>query len=664
MLYQTHESLWRGRPGSGRDSMTDTRSTRDPLQRETDTPAAPTAGAVQRAPGMAAPEMHPPVQIDLWEPHAHPSRVDVAPAFPTPAYTVVTEATQLARLLPQLQSAPLLGIDTETTGLDPLTHRLRLVQLATADHVIVVDTATVPVQMLAPLFAQEREWVVHNGLFDVRFVTAAGLRWAGRLFDTMLASQVLGAGTRDGNLRQSGLEVVVQRTLGLQLPKELQHSRWEGPLATAQLEYAVRDAAILLPLADRLKHALRRGSLERAASIENGCVPALAWLELAGLPVDAERWVARAHQEEARVRRLEAQLQTLVGTEGEQLHLLETPAINWQSPAQVRALLQARGHRLTATDSKTLSTLEDPLVPVLLEYREAVTRAGTYGREWVDTYRHPRTGRLHADYFQLGAWSGRMSCGNPNMQNIPRSAEYRSLIRAEAGRAIIKADLSQIELRLAAVIAQDTEMLGAFRSGADLHTVTASRVLGVPVQQVTKRHRQLAKSLNFGLLYGMGARGLRGYAARQYQVALTPAEAEAHRQRFFRTYPGLQRWQRQTAAWLEREGMVETRTLAGRRQLAVKHFSVALNSPVQGSGADGLKLALTRLYQHREEVPGVKLIAVIHDEVVAEAPAAEAEHTAAWLTRHMSAAVQELVGDTVPIVVDTTVGRDWAGSPL
>ena len=132
----------------------------------------------------------------------------------------------------------MLGVDTETTGLDPLTDRLRLLQLATADRVIVVDLAAIPVQMLAALFAQERDWLVHNGLFDIRFVTAAGLRWSGRLFDTMLASQLLGAGTPEGNLGQSGLGAVAQRYLGLQLPKELQLSRWEGPLTTTQLEYA------------------------------------------------------------------------------------------------------------------------------------------------------------------------------------------------------------------------------------------------------------------------------------------------------------------------------------------------------------------------------------------------------------------------------------------
>jgi DNA polymerase-1 len=142
---------------------------------------------------------------------------------------------------------------------------------------------------------------------------------------------------------------------------------------------------------------------------------------------------------------------------------------------------------------------------------------------------------------------------------------------------------------------------------------------------------------------------------------LTPAESEQHRRCFFQAYPGLQRWQQQTAAGLEREGRVEMLTLAGCRQWAVKHFTVALNSPVQGSGADGFKLALPRLYRHRTEAPASRLIAVVHDEVVA---VALAEHTSAWLARHMTAGMQELVGEAAPIVLETIIGQDWAGSPL
>jgi DNA polymerase I len=139
-------------------------------------------------------------------------------------------------------------------------------------------------------------------------------------------------------------------------------------------------------------------------------------------------------------------------------------------------------------------------------------------------------------------------------------------------------------------------------------------------------------------------------------------EAVHHRQRFFQTYRGVQQWHRQTASRLERERALETRTLAGRRRLAVAKFTEALNTPVQGTGADGLKLALARLFTARHEAPNTQLIAVVHDEILAECPEADAEATAEWLARHMTAAMQELVGDVVPIAVDVTHGPSWAGS--
>jgi DNA polymerase-1 len=166
--------------------------------------------------------------------------------------------------------------------------------------------------------------------------------------------------------------------------------------------------------------------------------------------------------------------------------------------------------------------------------------------------------------------------------------------------------------------------------------------------------------VNFGLLYGMGAPKLQTYARQTYRVSLTPTDAAQYRQRFFDAYPGLRRWHRETG----KTAPTETRTLAGWRRLAVNTFMERLNTPVQGTGADGLKWALARLFLHRDEVPEARLIAVVHDEVVAECPVEAAEKTAAWLERHMREAMQEVVGTEVPIVVDTTVGQDWAGTPL
>ena len=159
-------------------------------------------------------------------------------------------------------------------------------------------------------------------------------------------------------------------------------------------------------------------------------------------------------------------------------------------------------------------------------------------------------------------------------------------------------------------------------------------------------------------------RGLREYATQRYRVTLTQDQARRYRQAFFRTYPGLYRWHRRTGAQLKRTETLETRTLSGRRQQSVSSFTLALNSPVQGSGADGLKIALARLFEHRTEVPEARLIATIHDEIVAECPVEDAEATVEWLRHHMVGAMEEIMGEAVPIDVETTIGRDWAGTPL
>ena len=225
---------------------------------------------------------------------------------------------------------------------------------------------------------------------------------------------------------------------------------------------------------------------------------------------------------------------------------------------------------------------------------------------------------------------------------------------------MIKADYSQIELRLAALIAQDRTLLAAYRTGQDVHVATAARLLGTAPEAVTPEARQLAKAVNFGLMYGMGAARLQSHAQQAYRVTMTLEEAADYKQRFFATYRGLDRWHRKTGAMEP----TETRTLAGRRRLAMSKFTDRLNSPVQGTGADGMKWALARLFAHRDEAPDARLVVVVHDELVAECPIEAAEQTAVWLRTHMQAAMTELVQEKVPIEVEVTLGRDWAGTPL
>jgi DNA polymerase-1 len=598
--------------------------------------------------------------------------IEVGDSPDTPDFEYIVTATRLEAVLPDLLAAAAIGLDTETTGLDPLRDRLRLIQISTPQKTVVIDAYTCPMQMLAPVFSRPRQMIGHNLKFDLQFLISAGLPWPiGTVFDTMLAARLLGAGCTVPPKGYYGLEAVVARYLGITVDKAEQTSKWTGELRHEQLVYAAKDAAILLPLADRLQEDLATAGLTQIAAIENRCLLALAWMELCGLPIDREQWLARAAEETHRAQALHAHLAALIGQpytngNGNGLHLNGDPHVNWDSPKQVLEVFRSRGHTLANTASQSIQALigKDPLAEMLIEYKEAKMRASTYGEAWIKKHVHPVTGRVHADYFQLGSAAGRMSCTNPNVQNLPRNGSYRASIRVDEGRAIVKADWSQIELRIAAVLADDHNMLAAFRSGEDLHKLTAAKVLGISLDQVGKEHRQLAKALNFGLLYGMGAKRLQGNAATEYKVSLTESQASAHRKRFFSAYPGLARWHAHTGARLEEEAELETRTLTGRRRQGISKYTVALNSPVQGTGADGLKLALARLYEHRAEVPDAQLIACVHDEIVAECPEEGAAQTATWLKHHMIAAMTEIIGDSVPVEVETTIGRDWAGTPL
>src|SRR5215204_2400180 len=208
-----------------------------------------------------------------------------------------------------------------------------------------------------------------------------------------------------------------------------------------------------------------------------------------------------------------------------------------------------------------------PAAPVeKLRLQGAMELASTYGAAWLENGYH-RDGRVYASWRQLRAATGRMACDHPNLQNIPMSGPLRSYIRAPEGRVFVIADYSQIELRIAAKISGDKEMLSAYAEGQDLHTLTARSLTGQ--EDVSNDDQKLAKAVNFGLLYGMGAKGLQSYALRSYGVEMSLEEATLYRKRFFRTYPGLKRWhERERRAW--QRGDTETRTLTGRRRMGIE----------------------------------------------------------------------------------------------
>jgi len=576
---------------------------------------------------------------------------DEAPVAP---YTMLKTARDVEDMLTDVRGASVVGIDTETTGLDALTDRLRLIQIATPEVVYMLDAFALDPRLLAPLLQGDGPLLVgHNLKFDLRFLESAGLSMpvGRRLFDTMLASQLLGAGT----LLKHNLAAVAERALGLTIDKTEQKSDWSGPLRQEQLSYAARDAAILPALAVRLRDEVDSAGLQRVCDVEMRALPTIAWIEQTGVPFDAAAWTPLANAVRVEQADVEQELTEATGTGG----LFEgSSSVNWGSSPQVAALLRGRGHTVTSTDEAALLELAEagePLATLLLRHRDAAKRASTYGADYLK-WVNPRTARIHAGLLQLGSDAGRMSCRNPNLQQVPRDKQYRACIRPDEGRVLIKADYAQIELRLAAEIAGDTRLIEAFQRGDDLHAVTARTVLGKT--DVTKGDRQAAKAVNFGLLYGMGAEGLRAYAKHEYGVQWSLEEAAAVRGKFFDTYRGLKAWHRS-----QPDGTLDTYTVAGRRRSGITSFTQKLNSPVQGSGADGLKAALGLLGETRDSVSSAVPINVVHDEIVVECDRDQAEEARAWVMEAMRSGM-ETVLHHVPAEVEATICGDWSGTPL
>ncbi len=563
-------------------------------------------------------------------------------------YTMIREAGSLRTVLQALDESDVVGLDTETTGLDPRSGRMRLLQLATDRGVYLVDCFAVDPR---PLFAAlaEKAVVAHNAVLDLGFLGALGFEPC-VVHDPMLLSQLL------HGLRQKkgfhGLAEAAVRELGVTLDKTEQRGDWSGELTRAKLDYAARDAAALVPLYRTLDTRIRATGQEEVADIERRCLPAIAWLSRSGAPFDPVAWNALAAEAASEASRLADRLDA--ESPPEDGRLLAAGAVNWFSPTQVVGVFARLGVTLKRADDAALAALDHPLAGLLRDYRAATKRATTYGPGWAkDAY---RGGRLYVAWKQIGADSGRMACSAPNLQNLPRDPRYRACFRAPAGRVLVKADFSQIELRIACKVSGDEAMLAAYSRGEDLHTATARRVLGIA--DVTKEHRQLAKSLNFGLQFGMGARGFRDYARNHYGVDLSLEQAEDYRAAFFRSYPGLAAWHRRVGK--SGDGPVETRTLTGRRRENVTRFTEKLNLPIQGTGADGLKLALALLWERRAQCPDAVPVLAVHDEIVIECDAGRADAAASWLRQAMLDGMRPLI-EPVPVEVEVRVGRTWAG---
>jgi DNA polymerase-1 len=577
-------------------------------------------------------------------------------------YAYIDNDEKLHHELAALEGTGAIGVDTETTGLDPLKDRLMLLQLAASwDYVLVIDMAklgTAGWEQIREVLRSSRVKVFQNAKFDLKFLKMAGLEVKGPIFDTMLAAQIIHNGQA---YRSNSLEALAEQYLGIALDKSEQKSDWSRGLMEAQLEYAARDAAVLLPLRESLIAKIKEGHLVEVCKLEFECLHAVVEMELKGILLDSEAWALLHEKYLKEQQELSDKLLEELGQGVVQMNFFgeeKTYGINLDSHQQVIKAFKSKGIDLESTSHYQLMEYKDKseMVEWFMEYRR-VTKAIQSFLSPLPQYISSATGRLHPSYYQLGAHSGRFSCGNPNIQQIPRGKEFRDCFIPAKGNKLIIADYSQIELRVAAEIAEDTTMMAAYRQNMDLHALTASLVANKPIELITKQERQAAKAVNFGLIYAMGAKGLQGYARTVYGVDLSLKEAELFKSRFFAAYKGIAKWHERMKKAAD---IRECRTLTGRRVLFREQPGITglLNLPVQGTAADIVKKALSMLVPVTQRLGG-SIIATVHDEVLLEVSAAAAKEAACELKRVMEEAGACYL-KKVPVVAETLIADSWA----
>ncbi|MDQ7038665.1 MAG: bifunctional 3'-5' exonuclease/DNA polymerase [Aquificota bacterium] len=571
-------------------------------------------------------------------------------------YEYITEIGALSKILPKLEKSPYLFLDTETAG-----DRIRLIQVGNEEEIFVIDLFDLPsaVEPLKDLISKKGV-VGHNLKFDLKFLYRIGIE-PYATFDTMIGSFLIG-------FERHSLSHVAETLLGKVLDKSLQLSDWSRSVLTPQqIEYAATDVLVVrelffkmtdrlnsLPQPDRGQELLRTrtarvfGLKNPVAIVEMAFVQEVAKLEMNGLPVDREEIDRLSREYEKKLRKMI-------------MDFYIRYRVDPMSPKQIGSLLKNKlGLNLPETQKGNISTDDKTLaefshvkeVRDILEIRRL--KKGLDKLKEIGSY--VKNGRVYPEFKQIGAVTGRMSSSNPNVQNIPR--DMRSLFRAEEGKVFVIADFSQIELRIAAEYVEDPNMIRAFKEGKDMHRYTASLVLEKPEEEITKEERQIAKAMNFGLIYGISARGLSEYAKSSYGVDLDIDSADTFRKKFFKFFNRFKDWHEKVKRELKEKEEVSGLTLLGRPYRATT-FTDAVNYPIQGTGADLLKLAVLMFeVELKKRGLNANVVNLVHDEIVVECDKEVAEEVRRSLESAMVQAGR-IVLRQVPVEAESEVNEKW-----
>ena len=592
------------------------------------------------------------------------------------AYHIISTDDDLDKLVSQLSAAGEFAVDTETTGLDTMASEIVGISVAMKPEeafyipvghrtLSTVGQLSLPqvIARLQPLLEDEKlSKTAHNGKFDMIVLAEHGLKLRNLAFDTMIAAYLLGE-------KPLGLKALVFNKLGIEMmPIEelLGKGAKQISMALVDIEKAATYACADADMTVRLKQLFapqlhQEGLWQLFSEVEIPLVPVLVDMERAGVALDTELLKTMSADFGKEMARLEKEIYGWVGHE-----------FNINSSQQLSKILYDELHlsksRRTksgySTDASVLEELKGahPVIDLILQYRQLAKLKSTYTDAFLSLI-NPKTGRIHTSFNQTGTSTGRLSSSEPNLQNIPVRGELggkvRQAIIAQRGWELLSADYSQIDLRALAHISQDPELIATFLRNEDVHTATASRVFNVAPDAVTSAMRRVAKTVNFGVIYGMSDYGL------EQATSFSREESAQFIASYFEKYPKVKEYIEATKQQARELGYVHTvlgrrryipEVKSSNRQLREAAERMATNMPVQGTSADIIKIAMIHI--HREMLKrNLKstMILQVHDELVFEVSPGEMEVVTELVAELMPSALKL----SVPLKIDIKVGKSW-----
>jgi DNA polymerase-1 len=591
-------------------------------------------------------------------------------------YKIVNEAADLDNLVKRLSEAKSFAFDTETTGLDPMAVKLVGLSFSPApaeayyipvgheglDPIGQLPLGEVIARLKPVMEDQKLAKLAHNGKYDMTVLAEHGLNVQNLTFDSMIAAYLLGEkslGLKNLAFSRLAIEMTPIAELIGKGAKAIPMSRVEIARAA---DYASADADMTLRLAKVFEPELKEQGLWKLfTEVELPLTPVLMGMERNGVALDIDLLKEMSRRLGEQLAKLEKDIYDNVGHQ-----------FNINSPQQLSSVLFEELKLPTARKTKGgystgAAVLEElrgvhPVVGFILDYRQLSKIKSTY-IDALPGLVNPKTGRVHTSFNQTRTATGRLSSSDPNLQNIPvrgeMGREVRQAFIAPQGSLLLSADYSQIDLRALAHLSQDQSLTSAFRHDEDIHRATAAQVFGVEPEKVTPEMRRTAKTVNFGVIYGMSDYGL------EQASGLSREEAAAFIAAYFEKYPGVKRYLESTKAKARKDGYVQT--ILGRRraipeinhanrQLREAAERMAINMPVQGTSADIIKVAMIDLDREiaRRELKS-KMLLQVHDELIFEVPQAEVDQMSRLVPELMTSAITL----SVPLKASVKTGPNW-----